>query len=108
MKHICRMFLVLSWSVALFAQQSQSPVPELPSDVPKDAVIRVTLTDLKPSGQDVVWRTPDGAIHELFQFNDRSRGPKIYTTYRLDKNGMLVAEESKGVDYMKSPIQETL
>jgi imidazolonepropionase-like amidohydrolase len=86
--------------------QQQSPLPELPADIPKDAVVRMLLADKTPSGQDVVWKSPDGTIHEFFQFNDRGRGPKIYTTYRLDSHGLIVSEESKGVDYMKSPVEE--
>ena len=89
-----------------FPQSQQSPLPEIPADIPKDAVIRMVLTDKTPSGEDAVWRSPDGTIHEFFQFNDRGRGPKIYTTYRLDANGLIESEESKGVDYMKSPIEE--
>jgi imidazolonepropionase-like amidohydrolase len=91
---------------AAFPQPQQSPLPELPPDIPKDAVIRMVLADKTPSGQDAVWKSPDGAIHEFFQFNDRGRGPKIYTTYRLDAHGLITTEESKGVDYMKSPIEE--
>ena len=98
-------FACLSFSSALLAQQ-QSPLPELPSDIPKDAVVRMMLTDKTPSGQDAVWKSPDGTIHEFFQFNDCGRGPKIYTTYRLDSRGLIVFEESNGVDYMKSPVEE--
>ena len=87
-------------------QQPQSPVPELPPDIPKDAVLRMVLTDQTPSGQDAVWKSADGTIHEFLQFNDRGRGPKIYTTYRVDEKGLIVFEESKGVDYMKSPVEE--
>jgi len=87
-------------------QSQQSPLPELPPDIPKNAVIRMVLTDKTPSGQDAVWTSPDGAIHEFYQFNDRGRGPKIYTTYSLDAHGLITSEESKGVDYMKSPIEE--
>jgi imidazolonepropionase-like amidohydrolase len=64
------------------------------------------LTDKTPSGQDAVWKSPEGTIHEFYQFNDRGRGPKVYTTYRLDSRGLIVFEESKGVDYMKSPVEE--
>jgi imidazolonepropionase-like amidohydrolase len=101
---ICTMAF-LCFPVALLVQQ-QSPLPELPADIPKDAVVRMWLTDKTPSGQDAVWKSPDGTIHEFFQFNDRGRGPKIYTTYRLDSHGLIVFEESKGVDYMKSPVEE--
>ena len=95
----------LCFPAAVLAQQ-QSPLPELPADIPKDAVVRMMLTDKTPSGQDAVWKSPDGTIHEFFQFNDRGRGPKIYTSYRLDSHGLIVFEESKGVDYMKVPIEE--
>jgi cytosine/adenosine deaminase-related metal-dependent hydrolase len=86
--------------------EQESPMPELPADIPKDAVVRMFVTDKTPAGQDAVWTTPDGAIHEFFQFNDRGRGPKIYTTYRVDEHGLIVFEESKGVDYMKTPVTE--
>jgi imidazolonepropionase-like amidohydrolase len=99
------MIVFLCFSAALLAPQ-QSPLPELPADIPKDAVVRMWLADMTPSGQDAVWKSPDGTIHEFFQFNDRGRGPKIYTTYRLDSSGLIVSEESKGVDYMKSPVEE--
>jgi imidazolonepropionase-like amidohydrolase len=89
-----------------FAQSDTSPLPELPSDVPKDADIRISLSDKTPAGQDAVWKDADGVVHEFFQFNDRGRGPKIYTTYRLNSAGMVLAEESKGVDYMKNPVAE--
>jgi hypothetical protein len=99
------MIAFLCFPVALLAQQ-QSPLPELPPDIPKDAVIRMMLADKTPSGQDAVWKSPDGTIHEFFQFNDRGRGPKIYTSYRLDSRGLIAFEESQGVDYMKSPVEE--
>ena len=101
-------YIVVLFNLAagLVAQQ-QSPLPDLPSDIPKDAIIRIALTDRTPSGQDAVWTTPDGAIHEFFQFNDRGRGPKIYTTYHLDADGLISSESSKGNDYMKSPVEET-
>jgi len=99
------MVAFLCFPAAVLAQQ-QSPLPELPADIPKDAVLRMLLADKTPSGQDVVWKSPDGTIHEFFQFNDRGRGPKIYTTYRLNSRGLIVFEESKGVDYMKSPVEE--
>ena len=92
---------------ALPAQQGQSPMPALPPDVPKNATIWLQLTDKTPSGQDAVWTTPDGTIYEFFQFNDRGRGPKTYSTYRLDSRGIVTFEETKGVDYMKNPVNES-
>jgi hypothetical protein len=93
-------------TVSLLAQQGQSPMPALPSDVPKDATIWAFLTDKTSSGQDAVWTTPDGVIHEFYQFNDRGRGPKTYSTYRVDDRGILTVEQTHGVDYMKNPVDE--
>src|SRR5215469_9982951 len=95
---------LLALAGSLAAQQS--PLPPLPPDIPKDAVIRIFLTDKTPSGQDAVWSTPDGVTHEFFQFNDRGRGPKTYTAYRVDSSGLIASEETTGVDYMKSPVEE--
>lgn len=99
-------FIFTCFVNCLMAQQQQSPLPDMPADIPKDALIRMVLTDGTPSGQDVIWKSSDGTIHEFSQFNDRGRGPKIYTTYRLDPHGLVVAEVSQGVDYMKNPIEE--
>ena len=89
------------------AQQGQTPLPALPADIPKEATILMLLTDKTPAGQDAVWTTPDGVVHEFFQFNDRGRGPKTYSTYRLDSHGVVTFEETKGVDYMKNPVDES-
>ncbi|MGA9566299.1 MAG: amidohydrolase family protein [Candidatus Korobacteraceae bacterium] len=98
-------FLAIVTSTA-FAQQGQSPLPALPPDIPKDATILMLLTDKTPAGQDAVWTTSDGVVHEFFQFNDRGRGPKTYSTYRLDGHGVVTFEETKGVDYMKNAVSE--
>ena len=95
------------FALSVFAQQGQSPVPPLPPDIPKDATVWILLMDKAPAGQDAVWTTPDGDTHEFFQFNDRGRGPKTYTTYRFDNRGIVTSEETHGVDYMKNPISET-
>jgi hypothetical protein len=60
---ICTMAF-LCFPVALLVQQ-QSPLPELPADIPKDAVVRMWLTDKTPSGQDAVWKSPDGAAQRF-------------------------------------------
>jgi imidazolonepropionase-like amidohydrolase len=89
------------------AQQGESPLPALPADIPKNAMIWLQLADKTPAGQDAVWTSPDGTVHEFYQFNDRGRGPKTYSSYRFDSNGTVTFEETKGVDYMKNPVDET-
>ncbi len=107
--HISVLSLVLLaiLSTAAAAQQGQSPLPALPADIPRDATIWMLLADQTPAGQDAVWTTPDGVVHEFFQFNDRGRGPKTYSTYRLDSKGIVAVEETTGVDYMKNLVSET-
>ena len=99
--------LSIVFAITAFAQEGESPVPALPADIPKDATIWMLLTDKKPAGQDAMWTTPDGVVHEFFQFNDRGRGPKTHSTYRLDSKGVLTFEETTGVDYMKNPVNES-
>jgi len=98
--------LIVAFAISATSQQQGSPTPELPTDIPKEAHIRTVLSDKTPSGQDAVWNTPDGTIHEFFQFNDRGRGPKVYSNYQLDSKGSVITEDSKGVDYMKNPVEE--
>ena len=94
-------------AVVTTAQQGQSPLPALPADIPKDAAIWMLLSDKVPAGQDALWTAPDGAVHEFFQFNDRGRGPKTYSTYRYDSRGIVTSEETHGNDYMKNAVNET-
>jgi imidazolonepropionase-like amidohydrolase len=106
-KYACILLVLALATSMLSAQEGQSPMPALPPDIPKDATIWLQVTDKTPSGQDAVWTTPDGIIHEFYQFNDRGRGPKTYSTYRVDSHGVVTFEETKGVDYMKNPVTET-
>ena len=101
------MVLLAIFTYPVAAQEGQSPMPALPPDIPKNATIWLQVIDKTPSGQDAVWTSPDGAVNEFYQFNDRGRGPKTYSTYRLDSRGIVTFEETKGVDYMKNPVNET-
>ena len=89
------------------AVQKPSPMPELPADVPKEADLRILISDVTPTGQDVVWSDPDGTVREFFQFNDRGRGPKTYSSYQVDASGVITSEHIEGVNYMKTPLEET-
>ena len=105
--HVLPCLLSVVFAVTLVAQQGQSPLPALPPDIPKDANLWMLLIDKSAAGQDAVWTTPDGVVHEFFQFNDRGRGPKTYSTYRVGEPGILTFEETHGVDYMKNQVSET-
>src|SRR5262252_6879518 len=110
MKPFLRVFsllLPIFFAVSLVAQQGESPLPALPADIPKDATLWMLLVDKTPAGQDAVWTTPTGEVKEFFQFNDRGRGPKTYSTYRFGDRGIVSSEETHGVDYMKNQVSET-
>ena len=96
----------LSAAALCLSAFAQSAVPELPADIPKDAVIHSAVMSGNPAGQQATWRDPDGTVHVFFQFNDRGRGPKTYSAYRLGKNGVPEKIETTGNDYMKHAVDE--
>ena len=59
------------------------------------------------AGQQAVWTASDGTLHMFFQFNDRGRGPKTTSIFKLDANGIPIAETITGNDYLKSPVDES-
>jgi imidazolonepropionase-like amidohydrolase len=100
---------LLACTSGLVAQQSPgsgSNVPALPADIPANATRYSFLMMGNLSGQQAVWTTPDGKLHEFFQFNDRGRGPKTTSLITLDATGVPVAETVSGNDYLKSAVHE--
>jgi len=91
--------------LAILLAAQPANVPELPKDIPANAVKYTVLSMGHAAGQQAVW-TEGGKLRAFFQFNDRGRGPKTYSTISL-KDGVTVAEEIEGNDYMKDPVRET-
>ena len=83
-----------------------SNVPELPKDIPPNATMYDVQILEKSAGQLAAWVTPEGRLRVFYQFNDRGRGDRTYSTITLDKDGVPVAEEIEGNDYMKAPVKE--
>ncbi|MBI2682305.1 MAG: amidohydrolase family protein [Acidobacteriales bacterium] len=98
--------IVLMFFVTAVAQESQSPAPPLPANIPPEAVVHSQLIFGNLAGQEAVWKDAEGVIHIFYQFNDRGRGPKLDAEYRLDKSGVPVSVAIKGNDYLKSPVEE--
>ena len=48
-----------------------------------------------------------GVLAYDFEFNDRGRGPKLSTRYRLADDGTPVRVETTGNEYFKAPVAET-
>jgi imidazolonepropionase-like amidohydrolase len=57
------------------------------------------------AGEMTVERTA-GELRIEFAFNDRGRGPRLVETVRLDAEGVPVAVEIGGHDYLKNPVDE--
>lgn len=67
MARIGRHSLMLPFVAAslLAQQQLQSPLPELPSDIPRHAVLRMVQIGETLSGQDAVWKSADGSYSRV-------------------------------------------
>ena len=92
---------------ALLIAAQAANVPDLPADIPASATMYEVQLLEKPAGQMAAWSTPDGNLHVFYQFNDRGRGPKTYSTLSLDASGVPIAEHIAGNDYMKDAVTET-
>lgn len=58
------------------------------------------------AGEQSVETRGDGSVRAEYSYNDRGRGDHIVATWTLDANGLPLAYEGSGNDYMKAPIEE--
>src|SRR5689334_10175951 len=91
--------------LALLVAAQAVNVPELPKDIPKGAVMYTVLMMGLPAGQQAVWTEGD-RLRAFYQYNDRGRGPKTYSSIAL-QDGLPAREEIEGNDYMKDAVHET-
>ena len=77
--------------LALSLAAAAANVPELPKDIPASATLYDVQLLEQSAGQMAVWSTPDGKLHAFYQFNDRGRGPKTWSTLTLDSSGVPIA-----------------
>lgn len=116
--------IALAWVVVAGAcGSSQSAAPADPSTAPPPAADPGTpappaaeartlrfaaITVGRPSGSAELTIAADGTRSSRFMFNDRGRGPDIKTTVTLDERGWPRSVVSKGVNYLKAPVEETV
>ncbi|MCI0351263.1 MAG: hypothetical protein L0Z53_17710 [Acidobacteriales bacterium] len=102
--------VLLVTSVAALAEQqtqpAQSAVPPIPDSVPKDAAFHSMLMMGNLAGTQASWKTPDGKLHFLYQYNDRGRGPQLFTDMQLSPDGLPASTETRGNDYFKDKVEE--
>ena len=91
-------------ALVLLVAAPAANVPELPADVPAGA-LKYSVTIMgQPAGQQAVWSEGD-KLRVFYQYNDRGRGPKTYSTYAL-QDGIPRSEEVTGNDYLKDAVSE--
>jgi imidazolonepropionase-like amidohydrolase len=103
------LFLIF-FAASSFAQNSEATKVkenDPPADVPATAVRSTFLMMGNRAGQQAVWKSDDGVTHVLFEFNDRSRGPRTVTDYRINADGVIVSVTTRGHDYLKASSDET-
>ncbi len=99
------LFIVVPW-LARSEPPDAPAAPPLPAEVPSSAVLRSVLMSGNLAGTEATWRGDDGRIHVFFEFNDRGRGPKIWTEIVPGPDGIPTGEVNTGVDYYKGPVDE--
>ncbi len=73
--------------------------------VARPVVSKVTMAG-NDAGFQTVERTANGTVVVHYEFTDRGRGPKLEATYRLNEEGLPVAVEVSGNEYMKAAVAE--
>jgi imidazolonepropionase-like amidohydrolase len=84
----------------------QASLVKVPAEVPANAMRYSVLLAGNRAGVLAVWKTPDGARHTFFSFNDRGRGPCVTTRYVLDRAGIPTQVDATGNNYLKAPVDE--
>ena len=102
----CLMTLALASSSIGDEPPASSAVPALPAEVPASAVLHSVLMSGNAAGTQATWRDADGKVHVFFEFNDRGRGPKIWTEITSGADGIPTSLVNTGVDYLKGPVEE--
>jgi hypothetical protein len=80
----------------------------LPALLATDTIQSVVWIQANRAGQQSVVTEPDGTIRVWYEYNDRGRGPKTESRFRVGGRGELVEASITGVDYFKQPIAERL
>jgi hypothetical protein len=60
----------------------------------------------KVTGGQKVWQTGPNEFHYNYHYNDRGRGDSTETTVITNTTGLIVSQQSTGVDYYKNPFTE--
>jgi hypothetical protein len=93
--------LILPWLTAC----GSAPKPATPADASPETRYSYLISG-NPAGFATSRPSDGGWWSYTFEFNDRGRGPKLASRVRLDERGIPVSIETRGVGYLKNPIEE--
>jgi imidazolonepropionase-like amidohydrolase len=102
-----RTLVVMLLSTCAVLAQTQSSIVEIPANVPAGAQRFVVTMMGNTAGWDLVWKTPDGKLHQFFAFNDRGRGSRLTESIQLAPDGTIRSLDISGNDYYKTPVSES-
>ena len=74
---------------------------------PAEAVRHTVILGGNRAGVQTSTVTADGVSEIKFEFNDRGRGLKIVSRFKVDAAGLPVDVQTNGNDYLKVPVTET-
>jgi imidazolonepropionase-like amidohydrolase len=66
----------------------------------------ILLTQGNPAGYQEVRHAADGSLSVHFEYNDRGRGPKLDSRYRLAADGTPLRVDTQGLNYYKAAVSE--
>lgn len=88
------------------AAKQQSPVPELPADIPASATKYAILLMGNRAGTFATWTTGADTLQTFYEYNDRGRGPQLRTRVVLAPNSVPREIAVTGHDYLKGAVNE--
>lgn len=94
--------------VVLIACVLAAPMLAIDCQAQTPAAVRYTVLMMgKAAGAQTTLIKPDGVREFTFEYNDRGRGPLLTSRIKVDPQGLPVAVETSGNDYMKAEVKET-
>lgn len=94
--------------IVLVACVLAAPMLAIDSQAQTPAAVRYTVLMMgKSAGAQTTLIKPDGVREFTFEYNDRGRGPLLASRIKVDPQGLPVAVETSGNDYMKAEVKET-
>jgi Amidohydrolase family len=73
-----------------------------------DTLEYLVLMSGRPSGRLRQWPDSGGTVTTSYNYNDRGRGPALTQTLKVDKAGLPIGMQLRGLNYLKVSVQESV